>query len=92
MLCYTFAVILLVNGIKHGKATAFYVEMKKIGEMLNVLISDNGRGAPEGFSEGFGLKGVREKAEKFGGSVQLSSEDGEGFEVKISIPDLKEKE
>ena len=57
-----------------------------------MLVSDNGSGVKGKIEEGFGLKGVREKAEKFGGSVQLSSEDGEGFEVKISIPDLKEKE
>jgi len=76
----------LVNGIKHGKATAFYVEMKKIGDMLNVLISDNGRGAPEGFSEGFGLKGIRHNVEAFGGSCSFSCTDDEGFEVKISLP------
>ncbi len=76
----------LVNGIKHGKATAFYVEMKKIGEMLNVLISDNGRGAPEGFSEGFGLKGIRHNVEAFGGSCSFSCTDDEGFEVEISLP------
>lgn len=76
----------LVNGIKHGKATAFYVEMKKIGEMLNVLISDNGRGAPEGFSEGFGLKVIRHNVEAFGGSCSFSCTDDEGFEVEISLP------
>lgn len=76
----------LVNGIKHGKATAFYVEMKKSGEMLNVLISDNGSGAPEGFSEGFGLKGIRQKAEAFGGSCSFSCAEDEGFEVEISLP------
>ena len=83
---------LLSNGIRHGKATAFYIELKKNGEGAFLLVSDNGSGVKGKIEEGFGLKGVREKAEKFGGSVQLSSEDGEGFEVKISIPDLKEKE
>lgn len=83
---------LLSNGIRHGKATAFYIELKKNGKGAFLLVSDNGSGVKGRIEEGFGLKGVREKAEKFGGSVQLSSEDGEGFEVKISIPDLKEKE
>lgn len=83
---------LLSNGIRHGKATAFYIELKKNGKGAFLLVSDNGSGVKGRIKEGFGLKGVREKAEKFGGSVQLSSEDGEGFEVKISIPDLKEKE
>ncbi len=82
----------LVNGIKHGKATAFYVEMKKIGEMLNVLISDNGRGAPEGFSEGFGLKGIRHNVEAFGGSCSFSCTDDEGFEVEISLPSGRKSE
>ena len=35
--------------------------------------------------EGFGLKGLREKAEKMGGKCCFSSEEGEGFEVKIVL-------
>ncbi|MDE7329719.1 MAG: hypothetical protein K2N30_01300 [Clostridia bacterium] len=76
---------LLANGIRHGKATAFYIELKDEGDKLALLVSDNGCGVKGEIKEGFGLKGVREKAEKLGGSCSFSSEESEGFEVKIIL-------
>lgn len=81
---------LLSNGIRHGRATAFYVELKSGKGEISLLVSDNGAGVTGEIKEGFGLKGIREKAEKLGGMVRLSSEEGEGFEIEISIPDKKE--
>ncbi len=80
----------LANGIRHGRATAFYIELKESGGWLNLLVSDNGTGSGE-ILEGFGLKGIREKAEKMGGTSSFSREDGEGFEVKIKVPANAEK-
>ncbi|MBD5583919.1 MAG: sensor histidine kinase [Clostridia bacterium] len=82
---------LLSNGIRHGKATAFYVELKKQEGGLTMLVSDNGAGVNGKIVEGFGLKGLREKAEKLGGTLSLSSDEGEGFEATITLPVVKEK-
>ena len=38
------------------------------------------------FKEGFGLTGMRAKAESLGGMVNFSSEEGEGFEIRLSLP------
>lgn len=76
----------LANGVRHGKATAFYVEMKRSLSGLALFISDNGCGTDGEVKEGFGLKGLREKAEKLGGRCDFSSEAGEGFEVEITLP------
>ncbi|MDE7440349.1 MAG: hypothetical protein K2N23_07580 [Clostridia bacterium] len=76
----------LVNGIRHGHATAFFIEMKKEFSNVCLLISDNGCGAGGNIKEGFGLKGLREKAEKLGGRCSFSSEADEGFETEILIP------
>lgn len=76
----------LANGIRHGKATAFYVEMKKTENEVSLLISDNGCGTDGEPKEGFGLKGMRERAESFGGKCSFSGEAGEGFEVEITLP------
>ena len=82
----------LANGIRHGKATAFYIEMKKSFSDLDLLISDNGRGIDGQIIEGFGLKGIREKAETLGGRCRFSGEAGEGFEIELSLPlDKKDK-
>ena len=76
---------LLSNGIRHGKATAFYVELKKQDNGIKLLVSDNGNGA-KNFEEGFGLKGLREKAAALGGSCTVTTEEGDGFEVEIILP------
>ena len=81
----------LVNGIKHGKATAFFIEVKRDFSNLCLLISDNGCGTDGELEEGFGLRGMRERAEKLGGKCSFSSEKEEGFETEIIIP-LKQEE
>lgn len=81
----------LVNGIRHGRATAFFVEMRKEFSSITLRISDNGSGAEGEIKEGFGLRGIREKAEKLGGRCLFSSEAGEGFETEITIPEKTNK-
>jgi signal transduction histidine kinase len=76
----------LANGIRHGKATAFYVEMKKEGNMASIFISDNGSGMEGEVVYGFGLRVMKEKCEGFGGSLSITSEAGEGCEVEIQLP------
>lgn len=81
---------LLANGIRHGKATAFYIELKKTEEGIKLYVSDNGLGVDGEPKEGFGLKGIREKAEKLGGTCRFSGEKDEGFEADIALPVQKE--
>lgn len=77
---------LLANGIRHGKATAFYIELKQYEGQLKLYVSDNGVGVSGEVREGFGLKGIRAKAEEFGGTAQFKGEEEEGFESEISLP------
>lgn len=81
---------LLANGIRHGKATAFYIELKKTEDGIKLYVSDNGLGVDGEPKEGFGLKGIREKAEKLGGTCRFSGEKDEGFEADIALPLQKE--
>lgn len=75
------------NGIRHGLSTAFFFELKDMGTYVEMLLSDNGCGIDTAeFKEGFGLSGMRAKAESMGGMIQFSSEKGEGFEIRLSIP------
>ncbi|MGN1103827.1 MAG: sensor histidine kinase [Candidatus Coproplasma sp.] len=75
----------LANGIRHGGATAFYVEFCQDGENVILTVSDNGCGLPPDYKEGFGLKGIREKATAYGGKLLVESEPDDGCEVKIII-------
>ena len=76
---------LLANGMRHGHATAFYVEFGGEGDKVYLTVSDNGYGLPEDFKEGFGLRGIREKAASFGGTIEYDSESGDGCEIKITV-------
>ncbi|MDE6356088.1 MAG: hypothetical protein K2L67_02485 [Clostridia bacterium] len=83
---------LLANGVRHGNATAFYIELKQTDGKINLLVSDNGSGVDGEVGEGFGLKGIRERAEALGGGCRYSSEADEGFETEIYLPHAEEEE
>lgn len=75
----------LSNGMRHGGAGAFYVELAEADGKVVLTVSDNGGGLPEDFKEGYGLKGIREKAAAFGGGIVYESESGDGCEITITI-------
>lgn len=75
----------LANGMRHGGAKAFYVELSVRDEFVSLIVSDNGTGLPSDFKEGFGLRGLRDKAASFGGGIVFESEEGEGAEINITV-------
>ena len=75
------------NGLRHGKATAFYFELKKGEKDAEFLLSDNGTGMDiSALKEGFGLRGMHARAESLGGSVWFETELDEGFEIHLRLP------
>lgn len=69
----------LTNAVRHGKATEISVGIDYLPKEVRFYIRDNGNGHGE-FKEGFGLKGIRERAEACGGEVNYES--GQGFTVR----------
>ena len=75
------------NGLRHGGATAFWFELKREENVIEFLLSDNGKGvAVDGLVLGFGLTAMQERAKAFGGQVRISSEIDEGFELRLTLP------
>jgi len=75
------------NGIRHGGATAFWVEFKQENGMVRLLVSDNGRGVESGeLKKGFGLSAMAENAERLGGDIHCLFEQQEGFELEAVLP------
>lgn len=82
----------LANGIRHGKATAFYIELKEEDDTLSLYISDNGLGVDGEIEAGFGLAGMTEGAVSLGGTCTFTAEKDEGFEVLITLPTTAQNE
>jgi signal transduction histidine kinase len=79
----------LTNVLKHaGRASVeLTVTVEADGARIEVL--DDGRGAasrPDGHPEGYGLRGMRERVEVFGGTLQCGPRAGGGFMVRAWFP------
>jgi len=92
---------LLANVRKHTKATHVTVTLSYISDVVVLDVRDDGAGfAPnaahdgpssdespgEASRGGFGLRGLRERAEQFGGKVDIESAPGDGTTVSVTIP------
>lgn len=74
------------NSIKHASATRIEVILDyRDPERMEMRIVDNGVGA-ENTDGGFGLVGIRERAELLKGMVEINTAQGMGFEIRISLP------
>ncbi len=82
------------NGLRHGGATAFWFELKREGDTVRFLLSDNGTGLEiSELKEGFGLTAMSRRAASLGGEVWFETEPEEGFEIHVTMPaDGKEEE
>ncbi|KUO73798.1 MAG: hypothetical protein APF77_17085 [Clostridia bacterium BRH_c25] len=69
----------MTNAVRHGKAEKIYVSIDYSGDSIIFCVRDNGSGA-ETLTEGYGLKGIRERVEAFGGKVGFGT--CEGFYIK----------
>ncbi|HUP03665.1 MAG TPA: two-component regulator propeller domain-containing protein [Bryobacteraceae bacterium] len=80
----------VANTLKHGAATQIWIKLTTEGRKISLSIVDNGRGfePKDVFSSlgHFGLLGVRERAERLGGEMRLSSHPGEGTKVEVTAP------
>lgn len=80
---------LLTNVARHAHATRLDVELQTIDDLLVLKVRDNGVGIVPDRADGkasLGLLGMRERALRLGGRVDISSEHGAGTRVAVSIP------
>jgi signal transduction histidine kinase/ligand-binding sensor domain-containing protein len=82
----------LRNAFRHARARRIEVEIHYDERELRVRIRDDGSGinpsvlGHEGLAGHWGLPGMRERAERIGGNMDLWSELGAGTEVELRIP------
>lgn len=79
----------LHNAIQHGEPACVSIEVSEEDSALCVRVEDDGCGFDPGTpSEGFGLIGMRERAQLAGGRLELNSAPGEGTRIAATIPAL----
>ena len=77
----------LNNAVHHSEAQHARVDVSEDGESLRVRVSDNGKGFdPAAPTDGFGLIGMRERAELAGGTVELRTAPDEGTTILATVP------
>jgi len=81
----------LVNAFRHSGAKCVELELEYSDTELRIRIRDDGRGIdPQMLYAGraghWGLAGMRERATKIGGILNISSSSRAGTEVQLSVP------
>jgi signal transduction histidine kinase len=77
----------LNNVVKHADADGVEVKVSEDDSVVEVTVHDNGRGfEQDGSSRGFGLVGMRERAQLVGGGLSIHSAVGDGTLVRATIP------
>lgn len=79
----------LTNIAKHAHCSQVGIDLTDSKGVLTLEISDNGRGfapARVGKPKAFGLKGLHERAKSVGGWLDISSADGRGTSIILSVP------
>jgi signal transduction histidine kinase len=77
----------LTNAVKHGGARRASVEVLESDGQISVTVRDDGSGFdPKAATEGFGVAGMRERADMLGGNISVQSSPGNGTTVSLQLP------
>jgi len=75
----------MTNAKKHGNATEITITLNQRRDMLSLTVQDNGSGSDE-LTDGFGIEGMKARAEVLRGTLNVISKKGEGTTVYCDIP------
>lgn len=78
----------ITNTVRHAQATEMEVDLRRESGSVVMSIRDNGKlSSGQTFTEGFGLKAMRARLEKGGGSLRYAAREPHGFEIVAVIPE-----
>jgi signal transduction histidine kinase len=76
----------LANAIKHAGTTRVRVTLSRHGDLLEVAVSDAGRGFGQPPEDASGLTGLRDRLAAVGGSLEVDSRPGFGTTLRGLLP------
>ena len=82
---------LLINVVKHSRASHVKVSIKKKGNKIQISVKDDGVGfayteSNVAKSQGFGLFNICQRLDYIGGSVKIESQPGHGSRITLEAP------
>ena len=79
----------LTNALKHSGARRIDIVLRFTADATELIVQDDGCGLEQGLQDvrrsHFGLRGIRERADKLGGTLQMDSTPG-GTRLSVSVP------
>jgi signal transduction histidine kinase len=77
----------LTNAVRHAHATSIEVAVRTDRKHVVLEVRDDGIGFdPAARAGGFGLRGMKERAERLGGTLAIDSQAGAGTRVRLEAP------
>jgi signal transduction histidine kinase len=79
------------NAFRHAQARNIEADIRYSGSLLQLRIRDDGKGidpgiAAEGRAGHYGVAGMRERAKRIGGKLDVWTGTGAGTEIEFSVP------
>jgi signal transduction histidine kinase len=86
------------NAVRHADAGQVIIRLELISQHLRITVTDDGEGMPAAVARGgqnggqrdaaggYGLTTMRERAERWGGTMQVGRGNGCGTRVRVSVP------
>ena len=91
--CFRIGQEALTNAARHAQATEVRVQLRRSGDAVELLVTDDGRGfdeqafaSTEERRKHFGLVSMRERAALAGGSLDVESQPGKGTRIRARFP------
>jgi signal transduction histidine kinase len=75
----------LANVAKYARASRAYVIVQAVGGLLRVEVADDGRGGADP-EAGSGLRGLGDRVETLGGTLNVDSQPGAGTRIVVELP------
>lgn len=83
--CYACVREAITNSLKYAEASKIEIILRFQPEGVELIFGDNGKGCEE-LKENNGIRGIRERVGKAGGTVRFVTSQGEGFLMRLCLP------
>jgi two-component system sensor histidine kinase UhpB len=76
----------LTNVARHARASAIEVRLRQTRSGIELRVQDDGQGLDGAVTDGYGIRGMRERAMLVGGELTVANGSGGGVEVRLTLP------